>query len=586
MRTKITLILTLLILPFISNNLFSQTVSGIPSTNGCQSGGIVTSSSTGLGATPQYQLLRAGVVVSPVSGDNTQFTTNPVFTGLISGTYTVNGRATAGGTVYSSSNITVADGYTAMTVTTPTIFANCIGGTGVLTTTVTNGKAPFTYTIATQTAPGTILQNSGAIAANTFTFNGLPANNYIVSVTDSCGLTVTGATSISNPAVTLNDVKIATYAFPTRNALSCSQRIRLNIEKGFVYVSNNNVLSPQDAELFRWKIKYKGQLYGEDTDGDGYADLNGAGFQLSNISPAMPLIATRDQVVADIPNMQVVLIDKCGLTKEFGVIDYNASFSYITLSNCAGTAVIKAQIAAGLDCLPVNVTFTNNTNPSDIHTITITGGSQIFTNSLVPGATYNVTYIDGEGYTNNLFMPASSVLTFSSTPTFFVSQNVSQAGTSISLNYLNYGSLYLGIIPFQPSDILSYTVTASNNPLVPIGYSYSAEFSSYTNGSNGVPRLPSPNPTDPATFWPKGNYTLQVTSNCGTMPVNVVVQGRTASLSGYTTTPVCGGFNYVMNGNFDDQTAYEVQIISGPSSVGEKRDMVWKYNNCKPECNY
>ncbi len=191
MRTKITLILALLILPFINNKVFSQAVSGTPSNTGCQNMGIVTASSTGLGATPQYQLLRNGIAVSPASGDNTQFTNNPEFTGLSSGTYVVNARATSGGTVYSSANIIVTDGYTLMTVSTPTKVANCVGGTGVLTSTVTNGKAPFTYTIATQTAPTTILQNSGSISSNTFTFNALPANSYIVSVTDSCGQTIT-----------------------------------------------------------------------------------------------------------------------------------------------------------------------------------------------------------------------------------------------------------------------------------------------------------------------------------------------------------------------------------------------------------
>lgn len=49
--------------------------------------------------------------------------------------------------------------------------------------------------------------------------------------------------------------------------------------------------------------------------------------------------------------------------------------------------------------------------------------------------------------------------------------------------------------------------------------------------------------------------------------------GYTASLSGYTTTQVCGGFNYTMNGNFDVVSAYEVVIVSGPSSVGQVRDL-------------
>ncbi len=208
---------------FMGSTALAQTVSGTPSNAGCQNSGIVTASSTGLGATPQYQLLKAGVVVSPVPGDNTQFTFNPVFNGLSSGTYVVNGRATSAGPVFASSNITVTDGFVSMTVTTPTKVANCVGGNAVLTSTVTNGKAPFTYTIATQTAPTTILQNSGLIAERTFSFNGLPANSYIVSVTDSCGQTITGATSITNPTLTINDVTLGYIAYPGYSpAYNCS----------------------------------------------------------------------------------------------------------------------------------------------------------------------------------------------------------------------------------------------------------------------------------------------------------------------------------------------------------------------------
>lgn len=191
MKTKIILFLTF-ILCFLGSNLTAQTVSGVSSNTGCQNSATVTVSSTGLGAAPQYQLLKAGVVIAPILGDANQFAKTSAFTGLGSGSYTVNARATAGEIVYSSSPIAVTDGYTAMTVTTPTKVANCIGSTTVLTSTVTNGKAPFTYTIATQKASGTILQSSGPIATSSFSFNALPTDSYIVSITDSCGQTITG----------------------------------------------------------------------------------------------------------------------------------------------------------------------------------------------------------------------------------------------------------------------------------------------------------------------------------------------------------------------------------------------------------
>ncbi|MET3028684.1 hypothetical protein ABXT06_18545, partial [Flavobacterium sp. UW10123] len=565
MRTKITLIL--LILSFLSNRTIAQTVSGAASNTGCQNSGIVTASSIGLGTTPQYQLVRGGTVVSPVPGDNTQFTTNPIFTGLSTGTYVVNGRATSAATVFSSGNISVTDGYTAMTVTTPTKVSACVGGTQILTSTVTNGKSPYIYTIATQAAPGTILQNSGSISANTFTFNGLTANSYIVSVTDSCGQTVTGATSVANPTVTINDIKIATISYPGRPGLSCIEAIRLYIERGFVYTSNGTFVSAADASLFRWKIKYKGDLYGEDTDSDGYADKNGNGFLLSNLNPVLPVTANRSDVTADISNMRVVLMDMCGATKEFAVTNYNTTYSSLSIANCGGSALVKSVIGVGLDCLPIKLTLTNETNASDVHNFTVTTGSgQVFSETLTAGAYYRVTYEDGDGQTTGLYTAPSSRLLFPNTSNYTVAQSVS--GTyNVSLNYLDYGYLYLAINPTQPGDNLTYTVTASNNPLVPVGYTNSFPL------VENVPQLPSPNPTDPKPFWPKGNYTLQVNTNCGSAIANVVVQGRSASLSGYTTTPVCGGFNYVMNGNFDDPTAYQVIIVSGPSSVGQTRDL-------------
>jgi hypothetical protein len=83
----------------------------------------------------------------------------------------------------------------------------------------------------------------------------------------------------------------------------------------------------------------------------------------------------------------------------------------------------------------------------------------------------------------------------------------------------------------------------------------------------------SQNLSDPLNYWPKGNYTLAITTACGTSNLTVTVKGFTANLSGNTITPVCGGFNYLMNGTFDVQSAYQVIIVSGPASVGQTRDL-------------
>lgn len=79
--TKMALLVMFFLLPvmeFTGFDVFAQTVTGVPSNTGCSNSGIVTASSTGLGATPQYQLLKSGVVVAPVSGNATPFTVYPI----------------------------------------------------------------------------------------------------------------------------------------------------------------------------------------------------------------------------------------------------------------------------------------------------------------------------------------------------------------------------------------------------------------------------------------------------------------------------------------------------------------------------
>jgi hypothetical protein len=562
MKTKITLILIFFTKLWLCSNLSAQTVSGVPSNSGCLNSGIITSSTTGLGATPQYQLLRSGIVVAPVQGDNTQFTTNPVFTGLSTGIYVVNAKATASGTVYASANISVTDGYTPMTITTPTKVANCIGGTVSLTTTVTGGVLPFTYSISMQ-GSSTPEQISGSITSNSFSFNPLPANNYIVSVTDACGQSVTGATSISNPTVGLNDIKLGSIAYPyAQSYTNCSSPIILSNETRFQYISNSTVLSPADAANFTWKVRYQGQLYGKDTNSDGYSDLNGDGYSPLQATLVMPTIATKEGIEADAANMRVVLIDNCGNTKEFPITLITGN---TILSNCGGSGVVRIT-SKRLICLPIDVTFTNVANPSDVIVKTMTNLTESYT-GFTPGATYHITYIDAEGKTTgnfnlgpsqNIFIPATASVTATQS-NFGVQQN---------LDVLGYGKLLINITPYQVGDVISYTITASDNPLAPVGYTASAPLD-----NSGNVYLPKINPDDPTDYWPKGNYTLSITAPCGTRSLNVAVKGYVASLSGNTITPVCGGFNYVMNGNFDVPSAYQVIIISGPSSVGQTRDL-------------
>ena len=572
MKSKITLLVLLIIFPvlkFTGNMIFAQTVSGSATNTGCLNSGIITASSVGLGATPQYQLLKAGVVVAPVSGDATQFTNVNVFTGLSTGSYTVKGRAVAGGTIYSSTAISVADGYTPMTISTPTIVAGCVGGNAVLTSAVTGGKANYTYAIATQAAPGTILQSSGPVGTTSFSFNPIGVGNYLISVTDECGQTVTGATSVSGPTITVNDFKLGSTAYPTFATVNdCSTPINVFNESFFQYSANSTTISTTDAAKFSWKVKYQGQLYGQDIDSDGYSDVGGVGYSPLLSTIRLPLIATKAGVLADIisGNMKIVLIDNCGNTKEFPVTQANAGGNMLA-SNCAGAGLVRI-IPNRLSCYPLNITFTNTSNPSDIVTITMTDISQ-FLGGFTPGAIYHVTYIDAQGSTTGAFdtLPVSQNVPIPATPTFTVIQP--NYSNQQDLDHLGFGRVLIGVSPIQAGDTLTYTVTTSDNPLVAVGYTNTVPL----NPAAGNVTLPRVNSTDPLGYWPSGHYTLEAKVPCGTKTVNVTVLGYKASLSGNTITPVCGGFNYVLNGIFDDISAYQVLIVSGPSSVGQARDL-------------
>lgn len=561
MKLKITLLLLLITAPFIN---YAQTVSGVATSTGCPNGGIITASNSGSWTTPQYQLLKAGVVVAPVPNDPNQFTTNAVFTGLATGNYTLNGRDTNVGTIFSSTTIAVNDGYTAMTVTTPTKVANCVGGTGTLSTTALGGKFPLIYNIALQSSPGTSIQNSGAINTTSFTFNALPAGNYIVSVTDSCNQTVTGATAVSNPTVGLADIKLGSIAFPTFVTMyDCSTPLAITNELLFQYVSNSTTLSVADASLFTWKVKYQGQLYGRDINSDGYSDLGGAGYSPLTGSIRMPLIATRDGVEADLANMRAVLIDNCGNMKEFPITQYGGT---VNAFNCGGTGTIRA-VSNRLACFPLDIVFTNIANPGDVVSTTTSSIVELVT-GLTPGATYHLTYSDSQGHTTGNFqaLPSPQDIFIPPSPDIIIVQ--SNFGVQQNLDVLGYGKVLITINPYQTGDVINYTVTSSNNPLVAVGYSSSAAVN-----NAGAVYLPSVNAGDPIGFWPMGTYTLNMSTPCGSKSVTLNVKGYKASLSGNTLTPVCGGFNYVMNGTFDVVSAYQVIVVSGPSSVGQVRDL-------------
>ena len=391
--TKMALLVMFFLLPvmeFAGFGAWAQSVVVTTTNNKCLNGGIVNvDSTTGLGATPEFQVRKDGVLVLPDPGNPALFSTATSFTGLVDGNYVVVGRAGPGNQTYSSNSIAVDDGYVSFVASTSVVSASCVGGTAVLTTNVASGGVkPLTFSIASASSPGVPLQTASGINANSFAFNALPVGNYTVSVTDSCGQTIVGATSVSAVSTTLADVKLPSSIF-TRANLICSNPFMIQNQPGFTYVAGGAPLTSAAAALFSVHILYNGVLYGKDNTGDGYADAGAPGWAANSAtSLQMPLGITRANILANLGNIKVVLKDACGNTKEFTVT--NPLYG-IDISNCGGVAYATSKIYSGLVCLPMNITFTNTSNPSDVVAFTQTTGTQTFTGGLTPGQTYSYT---------------------------------------------------------------------------------------------------------------------------------------------------------------------------------------------------
>ncbi|PDS24825.1 hypothetical protein [Flavobacterium branchiophilum] len=548
---KLFVIVFILLINFVN----AQTVTGVASNLGCKNSGKLTASSTGLGTGPVYQLQKSdGTVLAPIAGDVNQFTSSNVFSGLATGSYIIKGKSTSNTTVFSSATIAVSDGYTNMSLTNPSLSLPCVGESKVVAVTLSGGKSPFVYSIKNN-ATNTVLETSASTTATTFSFAALPIGSYTVTVEDGCGQTIISPTTISNPSVTVSSVKTKATNYFQKDASSCSSPIKLFIQSGFGNTNGSN-LSAAEAALFTWKIKYNGAYYGKDIDGDGYSDLNSPGYSLSSTFVNMPIGVSRQNIITNISSIKVVILDACGNSKEVSTTYLNGIISATT--DCVNGSRVRPVVNPALVCFPITYTFTNTTNAADVLQFTQTTDGQYFT-GFTAGKTYSFTYNDANGTTSNMFSVTSVALPANSTTLV-----VNQATSFVSSNYLEYGTLRLVFSGVASNSVINYTVTASNSPLVPVG----------TTGSTlSDADVPSVNITDPSGYWPKGTYTLSFTSSCGNGSKTVTVNGRTASISSFSTVNVCGGFDYKMIGNFDDSAAYEVVIVSGPSNVGLTKDL-------------
>ncbi|XZQ05951.1 gliding motility-associated C-terminal domain-containing protein [Pedobacter sp. MW01-1-1] len=527
----------------------AQTVSGTASTTSCLGGGTITASSTGLGAAPEYQLLLGANVIAPAPGDATVFTTNPVFSGLLSGTYILRARQDGFGTPVLSTPIVVNNNYTSMNVVAPTVTTLCASGTAQLTATVTGGKGPYTYVLKDQNNT-TVIDAGITSAATSYTFSSaLPVGSYIVNVTDACGSTVVAAGSVAQVSSVLSNYRpVATATLTSAGNCALGYSVVLDAPKN---ESSNLEMPDADRTNFKYKLEFNGVLYGDGGSGTLVAGGPGIALPSGTNTLTFPVPAGISSIGAlQASNPRIILEDGCGGTKAVN-IDVQA---FVNVYRVSCTNSDMSLVAWGsLLCYPATVTFVGS---SGTHVYTLTSGTQTVS-GLTMGVTYSYTFVDGSGYTTT-----GTTGTLLMNPVFDVTQTV--LTNSFSREAFNYGKLSLSFNSYDGSTPFTFQVLASDNPLVAVGY---------TGSENSAPEAELHNPgtsSNPllAYYWPKGNYTLRVTTPCGTDDVNVTVGGYYSTLSQGTTTAVCGGFNYTMNGVFDVPSEYEAIVVSGPSSVG------------------
>jgi gliding motility-associated-like protein len=556
MKMKITLFL-MLVVQFISSSLQAQTVSGTATNTGCLSSGIVNVSSVGLGATPQYQLLKAGVVVKPVPGDATQFASVSSFTNLGTGTYTVKGKDSNSLTVYSSPNIIVSDGYTTMTTTTPSRRVQCTTSTVGLVTTVVGGKGPYKYDISLQSNPAVVVKSSGFITATSYTFAAMSIESYVTSVTDACGQTITGATSVTIGATTIAQVQPGRLNLRRSTRGNCALPVQIEARYGFTTCGGNSCAVPnEDKEFFSWRLEFNGLSYGNDIDGDGFPDLAGPNFSVDIRTVSMPGGIT-DGVLAAAGNPKYVVYDSCGNTKSFSPTQERAALSAVV---CGTTAVVNfGPSELNTFCYPFNFTFTSTTNPIDVITYTSPDNNVAVIPGFTSGKTYTIAYTDGAGRTTGMFGGSTIAIPSAANP-FSLAR---WSGIGFPANAAERPLFNVSFA--DPGTVITTTILSSTVA----GYT---GFTT-TNIVNG-PGIITPSAPFGLNYYPAGTYTMLLEGPCGSYTVTRTVSGYNGSISSVSTSPICGGFNAVVNiAGLTSTAGSEVIIVSGPSNVGAVRSL-------------
>jgi len=553
------LLIILFLNPSISWGGISVTAKG---TNGrCSNDGNITAIVSGNNGDPvSYELLKGGSVIRAYSS-------SPIFNNLSVGTYIVQVLDLANSTTAQSAPITLSSTYITLGLkavnTTP---EGCFGASnGVLTAYVTGGSKPFRYS----------LSGTKTVASQTSNvFSGLTSGAYNITVTDSCGNSRVIATSVSLEANTITTLGLKwgggfiTYQTP----YDCSTPLTVNLWG--VLNSGGTALTTHEKSIYSWGYEYpsgSGKIYGAG------GLLGGAFIPLTNSSMQLTSTATYPYQYADL-----LLLDSCGNEKIFkkailpsipqpaaGVTPDIFSSNLVAIYDCTYGAGVRYNLWGDEAlCYPFTFTFTDKSSGKIVMDTILNSSSNPSLFGLTPGDTYIVVSKDGNGHRANWY--TSDTLKMLTTQAGFGIRT----DTSTTLGYNS------GVAAAYPSGNLpagsqvTFTVIASNNPNVPIGYTKTITVAQALDPQSSGVGLIGPNANS---AWPAGTYTINISGGCYNSTNTFTIIGFNAKLNGvYTTSPTCGSFGLNVQANIPnnpanplDQTSnYVVTILSGPSNIG------------------
>ncbi len=225
----------------------------------------------------------------------TNFTSTDSITGLASGTYTVTINDLNTGCSITKTNVVVPGNYSDPRFTLNTVDVSCDNGFNGSISVASQefGRGPFLYTIAAPSSFGV------GTTSTTGQFDNLPAGNYSIRLTDSCG-------GIQTRLAIINNYRwwIDLYLF---NKFSCDSA------KGFIRIRDSKGQNSQVAPM----------------PGFRYGIVRAPGDTLWSNSAGFSFNAT------GIRNFTVVVKDKCGIIKSgSGSLSFSPSVSNnVGLSN-------------------------------------------------------------------------------------------------------------------------------------------------------------------------------------------------------------------------------------------------------------